>query len=208
MKNKLLRYTTLPVLLDAVSNRKLTLLNPEFWDDRNDSYYIELYKKKMKLKTLLALCFTTKSETYHHWKVFSDGSSGVCIQFKKDKLLEYFQRIRGIESGFVFYSLIQKLRSEPPDLDELPFLKRQPYKDEGEFRIIYKNKSREIETKSIAFGLDCIEKINLSPWLPDPVSDTVKSVIKNIPGCSKMRVSKTTLIESKIWKDIATKGLA
>ena len=207
-KNRLLRYTNLPVLLDILYNKKLTLLNPTSWDDRNDSYYIELYKKKKKLKTVLALCFTTKSETYHHWKVFSDGSSGVCIQFKKDELLDYLERIRGIESDYVFYRLIRQLQSDPPDLDKLPFLKRQPYKDEGEFRVIYKNKNREMETKSIGFGLECIEKINLSPWLPDTVADTVKRVIKDIPYCSKIRVSKTTLVESKIWKQIATKNMA
>jgi hypothetical protein len=62
--------------------------------------------------------------------------------------------------------------------------------------------------KSIGFGIECIEKINLSPWLPDPVADTVRSVIKDIPGCSKIRVSKTTLIESEVWKKIATKNMA
>lgn len=206
-KNKLLRYTNLPVLLDILSKQELTLLNPSSWDDRNDSYYIELYKKKKGLKTVLALCFTTKAETYHHWKVFSDGPSGVCIQFKKGELIDYLERIRGVESDYVFYSIIRKLKSEPPELDELPFLKRQPYKDEGEFRVIYKNKSKEMETKSIGFGIECIEKINLSPWLPDPVADTVRSVIKDILGCSKIRVSKTTLIESEVLKKIATKNM-
>ncbi len=207
-KNRLLRYTNLPVLLDILSKQELTLLNPSSWDDRNDSFYIELYKKKKRLKTVLALCFTTKSETYHHWKVFSDGSSGVCIQFKKDELLAHLKRDPRIESDYVIYSRIRKVKSDPPELDELPFLKRAPYKDEGEFRIIYKNKSKEMETKSIGFGIECIEKINLSPWLPDPVADTVKSVIKDISDCSKIRVSKTTLIESKVWKNIAVRTIA
>ncbi len=115
MKNKcLLRYTSLPVLLDILSNQELTLLNPATWDDRNDSYYIELYKKRKKLKTLLALCFTTKSETYHHWKVFSDGISGVCVQFKKEQLLEQMDSVCGIAYGDLEYPLIRELVSVIP----------------------------------------------------------------------------------------------
>jgi len=203
--NRLFRYTSLPVLLDIVSKQELTLLNTATWDDRNDSYYIELYKKKKKLKTLLALCFTAKAETYHHWKVFSDGISGVCIQFDKELLLKELGSVRGIVYDDVEYPLIRELRSEPPELEKLPFLKRRPYMDEGEFRIIYTNKSREMEVKPVGIDLGSIQKINLSPWMPKSVSDTVKSVIKHIPGCSGIRVSKTTLVESKVWKNIATR---
>ena len=54
------RYTSLPVLLDALVHKRLTLLSPTSWEDRNDAYYIERYKETKKLKTVLALCFTTK----------------------------------------------------------------------------------------------------------------------------------------------------
>ena len=202
-QNRLTRYTNLPVLLDILCNKELTLLNPISWDDRNDSYYLEVYKQRKKLKTLLALCFTTKGETYHHWRVFSHGSSGVCIRFKKDRLLKYFNRVRGIESDYVLYRWIHELTSNPPDVDELPFLKRKAYKDEGEFRVIYENKSKEMESKSIPFGLECIQGIILSPWLPDTVKGTVKKIIKDIPDCSKLKVSKTTLVENEIWKKIS-----
>lgn len=202
-RNRLFRYTSLPVLLDILSKRELTLLNPASWDDRNDSCYLEVYKKKRELKTLLAICFTTGAETYHHWKVFSSGSSGVCIQFNKEKLLEYLDVVRGIKYGAVKYRLIRKLLSKSPELEELPFLKRQPFKDEKEFRIIYKNKSKEIEMKPVGIGLECIEIINLSPWIPDPVSDTIKDIIKDIEGCSEIRVSKTTLVDNKLWRNIA-----
>jgi hypothetical protein len=35
------RYTSLPILLDALNHKRMTLLSPESWEDRNDSYYIE-----------------------------------------------------------------------------------------------------------------------------------------------------------------------
>lgn len=208
MKNtKLNRYTSLPILLDILSKSELTLLDPSSWEDRNDSFYIELYKKRKKLKSVLALCFTTKTETFHHWKVFSDGPSGVCIQFKKDELIKSVKRIRGVEADYVQYCQINDLRSNPPELEELPFLKRYPYRHEGEFRIIYKIKSKELSAKSVPFNLESIIKINLSPWLPDPIVETVNSFIKQTPGCSKLRVSKTTLVESKVWKNVAIRNI-
>ncbi|MBU1392523.1 MAG: DUF2971 domain-containing protein [Gammaproteobacteria bacterium] len=203
--NRLFRYTSLPVLLDILSRRQLTLISPITWDDRNDSYYLELYKQKRKLKTLLALCFTEKAETYHLWKVFSDGIGGVCIQFNKEKILKAFDVENEIGYGPVEYSLIRDLRSQPPELEELPYLKRKPYEDEGEFRIIYESSTREVNAHSVDFSLRAIEKINLSPWIPDTVASSVRQVINEIPGCSKLRVSKTTLVENKVWKNIATK---
>lgn len=57
--------------------------------------------------------------------------------------------------------------------------------------------------KPVGIGLECIEIINLSPWIPDPVSDTIKDIIKDIEGCSEIRVSKTTLVDNKLWRNIA-----
>ena len=203
--DRLFRYTSLPVLLDILSKRQLTLISPIKWDDRNDSYYLELYKQKMKLKTLLALCFTEKTETYHLWKVFSDGIGGVCIQFNKEKLLEAFNAEDEISYGPVEYAWIRDLKSHPPELEELPYLKRMQYEDEGEFRVIYESIVHEVSAKSVGFPRSAIEKINLSPWVPDAVASSVRQVIRDIPGWSRLRISKTTLVENKIWKNIATK---
>lgn len=60
------RYTDLPSLIQILMNRELTLLDPSSWDDKNDSYFISTYKEKKQLQSVLALCFTKKSETYHH----------------------------------------------------------------------------------------------------------------------------------------------
>jgi hypothetical protein len=69
-------------------NKKIVLLNPSSWEDRNDSHYLERYKADKKLKTLVALCFSKKRETFHHWKIFSGGPAGVCVEFDKDMLLK------------------------------------------------------------------------------------------------------------------------
>ena len=186
-------------------NKRITLLDPESWEDRNDSFYVEKYKEIKNLKSVLALCFTSRAETFHHWKVFSGNSSGICVQFNKEKLLNSVSKVSGIKSDYVKYKLIRELSSNTPALDELPFIKRKQYKDEEEFRIVYTNKSKEIKSKNIAIDLDSIERITLSPWLPLAVSKTVKAVIGSIDGCSSIELIRTGVMDNKVWKNIASK---
>ena len=81
-------YTQLPAAIHTLMNRKLTLLDPSQWEDKNDSHFLDLYKKKKELTTLVATCFTQTDETYHHWKIYAGNPSGVCMIFFRDKLLE------------------------------------------------------------------------------------------------------------------------
>lgn len=165
---------------------------------------MEKYKEKKKLKTVLALCFTSKAETFHHWKVFANNSAGVCVRFNKDNLLASFNKIYGIKYDYVTYRSMRYLKSNPPSsADELPFLKRKQYRDEKEFRIIYKNKNKEHKVKYLTIDLQSIERITLSPWIPLPVSKTVKKVICNIDGCNLIQLLKTGMVEHKVWKNIA-----
>ncbi len=80
------RYTDLPGLIYVLRERKITLLDPQSCDDSNDSHYLTLYKQKKRLGSVLALCFTQASETYHRWRVFANGASGVCITFNRTAL--------------------------------------------------------------------------------------------------------------------------
>ena len=69
------------------------------------------------------------------------------------------------------------MRTAPPLRDELPFVKRFPYRDEKEFRLVYVDMQEKIGFKDFPIGLDCIERINLSPWIPRSLADSVRSTI-------------------------------
>src|SRR5438094_441856 len=97
------RYTDIPALIYLLRNRSITLLDPRSWEDSNDSYYLHLYKKKRGLQSLLTLCFTQGPETYHLWRVFASGPSGVCIQFNRSKLFSAFDNYGTITSRRVHY---------------------------------------------------------------------------------------------------------
>lgn len=196
------RYTNLPVLLGILLNKRLTLLDPQSWDDKNDSHFIALYKTRLQLKTVLALCFTEADETYHHWKVFAGNSDGVCIQFDKNKLLKQLSQADGIKSSTVIYKTIAELRKLKLKTDDLPFLKRYPFQDEREFRFIYASESQVMASKDVPIALSCVTKIVFNPWMPTSVYKSVKGVICGIDGCKSLRLVRTSLVDNEKWKTI------
>ncbi len=200
--NSLRRYTRLPALLHLLRKREITLLSPTSWADRNDSYYLEQFKARQKAKTVLAICLSEASETYHHWKIFTEGSdSGVCIQFDRDRLLEAFPAKTNVRHGAVEYVELNK--ATVPALDRLPFLKRFPYRDEREYRFVYADANREVETKSFKIPLGCIEKITLSPWLHKDLAEIVRETVQSVDGCNEITITRTTLLENKRWQNLA-----
>jgi len=84
-----------------------------------------------------ALCLTAAAETYHHWKVFTHGPAGVCIEFKKDALQQSVGKFEGLKANSVIYKKSGEMRGKQPDVEQLPFLKREAFRDENEFRLVY-----------------------------------------------------------------------
>jgi hypothetical protein len=193
------RYTTLPFLLDILNKKCLTLLDPKNWEDKNDSYYIELYKENLGLKSVLVLCFAESVERYHHWKIYSGSLNGVCIEFRKDKLLECLN-VSGIRTDYVQYKTYDEVRKEPLAIYQFPFMKRYAFEDEREFRIIYEDRIHEFASKDFKISVNSINRIIFNPWMPESVYSSIKQIVKNIKGCKKIKVMRTTLVDNKKWK--------
>ena len=195
------RYTDLPTLLYLLSQRQITLLDPKSWDDGNDSHYIAEYKEKKRLISVLALCFSKAPETYHHWKVFSGSTAGVCIRFKRTTLLRSLED-KELKLGDVKYLTLGDARKNRPILDDLPFIKRAAYIDEDEFRMIYESDTQVMSKLDVEIPLNCVNRITLSPWLHKDLVATIKAIVQQIPGCEKMEVVRSTLIGNEQWKKI------
>jgi hypothetical protein len=197
------RYTDRPALLYMLKTRQITLLDPRSWDDQNDSYYLSLYKQRKSLKSVLALCFTRATETYHHWRVFASGSGGVCIKFDRRALLAAFDSVEGIRVGNVKYLTLSKIRDQPQlSIRALPFLKRFPYEPEQEYRVIFESATSEHQVLNVPIPLSCIERVTLSPWIHITLSRVVKETIKGIKGCRELEVVRSTLIGNTEWKNL------
>ena len=106
-KEFLRRYMELKYVLPLLKSGRIEFLAPNKWDDTNDSHFLEAYRQKKKLKSLLAVCFTSVSERIHHWERFGrkgkNGSEAICVEFNKATLLAAFSGNPHIRSGEVKY---------------------------------------------------------------------------------------------------------
>ena len=194
------RYTDLPALIQLLTNKELTLLDPSSWDDKNDSFFLSTYKEKKKLKSVLALCFARESETYHHWRVFSSGSSGACVHFNASALENAFRKIKSIRFKEVKYLKVGDLRNNRPTTPQLPFIKRIPYKHEKEFRALWESKSEYSNVLNVPIELSSITRITLSPWMHPSLRKNVVAALKKIDGCKSIPMWRSTLTENEDWK--------
>jgi hypothetical protein len=172
---KLKRYTHLPQLLHMLRTRTITLLSPATWEDQNDTYYLARYKDTHPdIKSLLVLCLTDASDTYHHWRVYAGEPSGVQIRFNPQAFTSWVRTLPNALLDRVKYLRVNDFAGSATDLVRLPFLKRMAFRDEDEIRLIledYKNES--LSAFSLPFDLTIIEEIKLSPWLAQPLVETV-----------------------------------
>ena len=110
------------------------------------------------------------------------------------------QRIR---ADNVEYMTLQELQHRTPNADKLPFLKRYPFTDEQEFRIICESETKKMSALDVPIPFSCIDKIILSPWMPYALFPHVQRLLRNIPGCGKLKITRSTLISNDQWKNFA-----
>ena len=210
----LYRFTSLPFLLDTLSNKRLMLLDPKRWEDKNDSFYMGLYKEKSKKETFLALCFVQYksdrqvAEKYNHWKIYSGNSSGVCIQFSKSELIKHFKTSLGdsFHYGDVRYFTINKLEDNYEKnrihLNDLPFLKRSAFSDEREYRFIFES-NENMESKPLSIPVNIISRITFNPWIRESVYKSICKVIRNISDYKNITIKRSTCLEYERWQKVA-----
>lgn len=194
---RLNRFTTLPVLLDLLERKKLVLLDPETWEDKNDVEVIKEYKKKAGIRKLFALCFTHENETIHHWKTYSHGSSGCCIEFNAAKIFDILSSHKNIRHNAVIYKKLQDVEYNPIPIVNMPFVKRWPYRCEQEYRIIWEGKTTA-NNYEIDIPLNTINKITISQNMPDQIFKTIKNYLSFYKN-PEARISRSTIYENRSW---------
>lgn len=199
------RYTYVPALIQLLTTRHLTLLDPQMWDDRNDSFFLSTYKTKKKLRSVLALCFTTAPETYHHWRVFAPGSSGVCVQFDISSLRQSMEKA-GLQFKEVKYLNLKELSKKTPKISQLPFIKRSQFSPEKEVRAIWESETDDEDAFDVRIDLSSIKRITLSPWLHPSLRKSLVSAINHIDKCQDLKVVRSTLIENQRWKKFGSRA--
>lgn len=194
------RYTGLVAAVQMLRKRAVTLLSPTLWDDKNDAHSLNCYRNAVGAKRVLALCLAEHYETYHHWKIYAPGPEGVCIEFDRDLLISAFRDMPTVKHRKTDYWTIERLRGAKIRSEDLPFIKRFPYGDEEEFRIVYTDDEEEPPYKDFHINIDCVTRINLSPWMHPSVDASLRETIRSIPGCEHARINRSRLVDYEAWK--------
>ncbi|GAA0624830.1 hypothetical protein GCM10009422_21630 [Brevundimonas kwangchunensis] len=195
------RYTSISAVVHMLRKQELHLLDPQSWDDRNDRYFMALYKEARGAGGLYGLCAAQCSETYHHWRVFTGTADGACVELNRTLMEDALSKLEGIRFGEVDYLKLQEAtKLTARDVDRLPFVKREGFKAEEEYRVIAETRERQQPALGIPMPIRWVNAVYLNPWLPQPIADSVKATLRELPGCSKLRVVRSQLIDSGRWK--------
>ncbi|MGB8539946.1 MAG: hypothetical protein WCD57_26210 [Acidobacteriaceae bacterium] len=202
LKDYIRRYLPLSAVIDTLRRRKLALLNPENWDDRNDRLFMQRYKEKKRLSSLYAMCAAVRHETHHHWRVFTPGAEGACLELWRDPLEAALRESDSTRFQEVEYlTLPQVAQLGPKDLENLPFYKRKGFGAEEEYRVIAWSGEPQALALEFDIQLSWVKQIELNPWMPKPLFQSVKDTIKAIHGCDSIEFRQSTLIDNQQWRD-------
>jgi hypothetical protein len=192
---KLNRFTTIDSLFEILKYKKIRLSNPKNWEDKNDAEYLDAYRKRKGLKKVLALCFSDDVETIYHWKAYSETINSCCIEFDGDLLLREINGKKGFRYGKVNYFKINELKSKLLFINDVPFSKRYPYRNESEFRIIY-DSDYSITNKYIPISFEAIKRVTIN----QKISIDLYNLIKNeLQTKYNIKVNRSTVYRNKRW---------
>lgn len=206
LENYISRYTTIEDVKYTLLYGRIKLYKPipQYWTDKNDLHYVNLFKKSLKKKSAYFFCATRSQETFHHWKVFGKQQKAACIQFKRDKL-ERAVKSNNCSFHAVEYLKIEQLNDlKTKDLNRLAYMKRIGYSDENEYRIIYTSCSRQKASKVISIPHECISTIIINPFVSANKAANYIEELKSFSGKNSIKFRKSTLTDSARWQKAGT----
>ncbi len=202
MAEELRRYADILSIADMLQHKRLTLLSPAKWADQNDSHSLEVYRRRVGVDHVVALCLTEASETYHHWQVFSGHGHGACVVFDKPALLARLAKRSELIMGKVRYeSQAYVEKHKPLPTEELPFVKRYAFRDEKEFRVIaLLDDMLGSSTLNVSIDVAIIKQVIFSPLAPRPLLETMKRILSDLEGCDHIKFSHSRLTNNLAWR--------
>lgn len=196
---KLNRFTTLPFVIDLLKRRKLSLVNPAFWEDYNDRATVEMYRKITKANAIYALCLTYENETIHHWNAFAGGTAGCCIEISPKKLFASLAKVPEIIHGKAEYLRINDLKSKKLQPHQYPFVKREPFKPENEYRLIAVSEAPQQPTFDVDIDLGIIRRITINNKMPEIIFESTKQNLLQLAPELNKKIFHSTLYNNARW---------
>jgi hypothetical protein len=191
-----------------VVHRRITLLTPANWSDLNDRNGVLQFAERMEAKKAYAFCMTGSKETSHHWKVFAGTGFGACVIFHRARLLNGLNGNPRILKGPVEYKKHEELAALAPiPTEKLPFLKREVFSDEREYRLVATAPDfHSAESLTAGIELDWIHRVVFASTIPQPLVQTLEGLIRSQDGCAFMNLSFSRMPENQVWAEAFAKA--
>lgn len=172
------RYTSINELRYLLRENVIKFSNWKRWPDENDKELLKIYENKIK-KSVFVYCLSSGSESIHHWSAYAN-KNGCRLKFNLDIINLLIQK-NNIIARPISYIKQSDLASQNLTVQDLPFLKRYPYKVENEFRLV-KIRKQDFGYFSLNVCPEIITKISLSPFNTEEHNERLmNSLIKKYP---------------------------
>lgn len=111
-------------------------------------------------------------------------------------------RIRNVRAEAVKYVSLKKLREgRLYRAEDLPFIKRNGYRDEREWRVLATSPKPQRARFEIPFKLEWVHRIILNPWMTEWDREITRQSLRRLIE-KPARVTATFLTNSKEWKEL------
>lgn len=193
------RYTSLPILVDMLVRSRLTIIGFDHWADANDRRALELYRDKLRYGFVGAMCLTMAPETFHHWQIFAQGESGVCVVLDRLALERALADLPNFIAGPVEYVQLNAINGiDAGDIHRLPFLKRYGFRDEREYRLLGFAPDAS-GSMSVELTTDLVRRVTFGPSTHPAVVDSLRIALRALPGWRNLRVGRSNLTSNETW---------
>ena len=123
----------------------------------------------------------------------------MCIEFSRRRLLDAVPT-DGFQHGPVEYKKIKELRAKKVPDSQLAFVKRWAFKDEREYRIVFRAKDKLRGRISFRIEPNVVRRVVINPWMPDALFEATCQVLNKMEGGESLLVVKSHLTDSETWR--------
>ncbi|MEX1258372.1 MAG: hypothetical protein WEG36_12205 [Gemmatimonadota bacterium] len=214
---QLRRYTHVSALRSIFADQRMRLGRFKDWEDKNDSHYVEAYRREGNFTDVRILCLSAAEEDFHHWRSFAFSPDGVLIVFNGTELHNALLRApRLVAHGPMEYhwwtgglKRLKRLKPDEPPLlggrirpDRLPFVKRKHFQGEREYRYVFGFTDSSKQERNVDVPTASIARVWLSPWS----KASSLHAIRRMPGANSIQINRSKLLNNKEWRALADRS--
>lgn len=200
-KKQLKHYTSVSTLYKILTDGFM-FQDGNSWDDKNDKYTLQKYREYVYPQNVLVLCFCDGAGNVYHWTALgktdpndSDSQIKCSIVLNKDTFLKHIDSIVGMSHHEMMYCKNNKVAEH--QMENLPYLKRNEFAIEKEYRIIYTGDKSGFFLSDI---IPYIDKIVIGLCTEEKF-DKIKQHIVTTFHIDEAKITQNLLNGSKEWNE-------